>query len=245
MRFKCTCAYDGTDFVGWQSQACGNALQDLFEAILSQIFKGPIRVHGSSRTDSGVHAHAQIFHFDAEWAHPIDALHRAMNTLLPKSVQLISIAIAPENFHARYDAKGKRYVYECTRGWADPFTARYCYSFGNRDLDIDAMNAGAAFLIGRHDFSAFSNVRADGTRENPVKTIWQVEWVRIGPRFRMITEGSGYLYKMVRAFAGTLLEVASGKIKPEDIRDFLQGCKRTKEVVTAPAHGLFLDRVIY
>ena len=164
-RWKCVCAYDGTPFAGWQSQAAGVAIQDVIEKRLAEIFGQPLRIHGSGRTDAGVHARGQVFHFDAAWAHATEKLVAALRHGLPAAIQIKSIAKAPSTFHARFDAKAKRYDYYVHVGDADPFTRPYCWPFF-KPLDVAAMQAAAAILRGRHDFRAFTalNGHAAATR---------------------------------------------------------------------------------
>src|SRR5688572_30784100 len=136
-RWKCICAYDGTNFAGWQSQrpTAGSArvgslaIQDVIETRLAQILKTPVRIHGSGRTDSGVHAHGQVFHFDAAWTHAPEKLLAAFRIGLPPTIQIKSIAAAAADFHSRFDATGKRYDYYVQLGDADPFTRPYCWTF--------------------------------------------------------------------------------------------------------------------
>src|SRR5688500_2345539 len=147
-RWKCVCAYDGTSFAGWQSQAGGTAIQDVIEARLGQIFKGPLRIHGSGRTDAGVHAHGQVFHFDASWSHGPQKLLLAIRAGLPPTIQIKSLVVASADFHARFSAKGKRYDYHIHLGDADPFTRLYCWAVF-KPLEDSAMQAAAAILRGR------------------------------------------------------------------------------------------------
>jgi tRNA pseudouridine38-40 synthase len=245
MRWKCIVAFDGTDFFGWQSQVGGNTVQDYIERRLDVIFKQPVRIMGSSRTDSGVHAAGLVFHFDAEWSHPVKHLLRAMRVGLPKGILLLSVKHVPDSFHARYSAAGKRYTYNIYEGWATPFEARYTYSLENRRLDIDKMKAAAAFIVGTHDFTAFAAERGDGSTEDPVKEMRRLDVVRRGQHVRIIFEGSGFLYKMARSISGALIDVGVGKLEPDDLNAILQSRVRTALVVTAPAHGLTLDKGFY
>ena len=139
-RWKCVIAYDGGSFNGWQSQEGGNTIQDLVEKQLKQIFGRQIRIEGSGRTDSGVHARAQVFHFDAAWAHGGEKLRLAVQTGLPRSIQLKTVRRARPDFHARFDAKGKIYRYHLDLGEADPFTRNFCWAL-NRELDWPAVQA--------------------------------------------------------------------------------------------------------
>lgn len=238
-------AYDGTDFNGWQSQTGGNTVQDLIEGRLRTILRTPTRIHGSGRTDSGVHARGQVFHFDAEWTHPKEHFIRALRTGLPSSIQVSSLVRAPGSFHARYSAVGKRYVYYLYEGYAPPDQTRYCWSLKNRRVDPARMQAAAHMLIGLHDFSAFASQRGDGAEENPVKDLRRLYVIAQRPRIRLVTEASGYLYKMVRALAGALVDVGTGKLTPDDLDRVLKKGKRTALIQTAPPQGLFLTRVFY
>ncbi len=245
-RFKCVCAYDGTDFCGWQSQPCGMSIQDFIEKRLSNIFKKKIRIHGSGRTDAGVHADAQVFHFDAQWRHSEEALLSALKSGYPDSLQIISLKRVSEKFHARYSAKGKRYVYSITEGRAAPKTTRYSWSLGNRVLNVEAVNAAAKILLGTHDFTSFSASRGADAKDNPVKTLFQLEAKRRGKLVVFTTRGSGYMYKMVRLIVGALVEVGLGKLSPDDISRILESKKRgSNKFQAAPAKGLTLNRVYY
>jgi len=245
MRWKCGCAYDGTDFFGWQSQAGGNTVQDFLEARLREIFKQPIRVHGSGRTDSGVHALGQVFHFDAAWSHPVWKLLRALQTGLPAGIQVTAVEAIDEGFHARFSAQGKQYVYRLYEGLAPPDAMRYTWSLGSRKLDVERMNAAAQRLIGTHDFTAFGAKRGDKSEDNPVKDLRRLELTRDGPRITLTTEASGYLYKMVRSLTGTLVAVGLGQLTPDAVESTLITRQRVQQVSTAPAKGLWLMQVFY
>lgn len=245
MRWKCVVAFDGTDFFGWQSQAGGNTVQDYIERRLDVIFKQPVRIHGSSRTDSGVHAAGLVFHFDAEWKHPVKHLLRALRVGLPKGILIVSVKHVGDTFHARYSASGKRYIYRIVEGWSLPFESRFTYSLENRKLDVEKMKEAAAILVGMHDFSAFAADRGDGSEENPVKDLRVLLVSRRGRNIKIVFEGSGFLYKMARSIAGALIDVGTGKLAPEHVRKILESKVRTSLVVTAPAHGLTLEKVFY
>lgn len=242
-RWKCICAYDGTSFAGWQSQAGGRAIQDVIEARLAQIFKTPLRIHGSGRTDSGVHARAQVFHFDAAWPHATEKLLAAFRVGLPAAIQIKSVRAVATGFHSRFDATGKRYDYYVHLGDADPFTRPYCWTFF-RPLDVAAMQAAAAGLRGKHDFRAFTALNGP-EREDTVRDVRRLEVTRHGRRIHLTAEADGFLYKMVRSLAGVLVTVGEGKLTPADVRKILHSRERTAAVQTAPAQGLFLTKVFY
>ena len=242
-RWKCICAYDGGRFGGWQSQAHANAIQDVIEARLAQIFKTPTRIHGSGRTDAGVHALGQVFHFDAEWRHETAKLLAALRIGLPAAIQIKSVRAAPVDFHARFQATGKRYEYRIHLGDADPFTRPYTWPVF-RALDVAAMRAAAEVLRGRHDFRAFTAL--NGTeREDTVRDLRTLEVRQRGKVIRIVAEADGFMYKMVRSLAGVLASAGEGKLTTDQVREILAGGQRVAAVQTAPPQGLFLMKVFY
>lgn len=242
-RWKAVCAYDGTPYHGWQSQTNAVAVQDVIEKALATILGVPTRIHGSGRTDTGVHAHGQVFHFDAHWPHGAARLLTALGTKLPASVRVKRLAPAAPDFHARFHATGKRYVYHLYLGAADPFETAYCWSV-LKPVDLDRLEAGAKLLRGRHDFAAFCAESGD-ERETTVRDLRRLEVVRRGRRVRVILEADGFLYKMARSLVGTLVNIGMGHLAPEDAAALLHTGGRIPKVKTAPAHGLFLERVFY
>jgi tRNA pseudouridine38-40 synthase len=237
------CAYDGTHFAGWQSQAGGQAIQDVIEARLGKILGVPTRIHGSGRTDAGVHALGQVFHFDARWKHGTEKLLVALRTGLPATIQLKSMRRARRDFHARFDAKAKRYVYHLHLGDADPFSRPFCWAVF-KSLDVEAMRAAAAVLRGEHDFRAFTALNGP-EREDTIRNLRRLEVARRGRVLRITAEANGFLYKMVRSLAGVLVAVGEGRISSERVAGILRSRQRTAEVQTAPAQGLFLEKVFY
>jgi len=243
LRWKCVCAYDGGPFAGWQSQVGSVAIQDKIETRLAEIFCTPIRIHGSGRTDAGVHALGQVFHFDADWKHGEERFLTAIRVGLPREIQLRSLHAVRPDFHARLDASGKRYEYRVHVGDADPFVRRYCWPI-YRSLDCDAMRAAAAILRGEHDFRAFTVLNGPA-RDDTVRNLSRLDIVRTGRRFRIIAEADGFLYKMARSLVGVLVAVGENRLTSQRVAEILQGSTRTAEVQTAPAQGLFLVKVFY
>lgn len=243
-KWKGVCAYDGTDFEGWQSQPCGNTIQDILEARLTKVFKKAIRIHGSARTDSGVHAKQQVFHFEAAWKHPSDALFRALSSGLPDGIHLISIRKVKKDFHALRTARGKRYIYRIHESQASPFESRFCWSLGGSFLNVAKMQIAAGFLLGTHDFTAFS-ATGSSPGDNPVKELRRLDVRKRGPHVTITVEGSGFLYKMVRRLVGALYNIGLGRLDPEKIKTLLANRKRELVIITAPAQGLCLENVIY
>jgi tRNA pseudouridine38-40 synthase len=242
-RWKCVCAYDGRAFAGWQSQAGGTAIQDVIEARLAVIFKTSVRIHGSGRTDAGVHARAQVFHFDAEWKHPPARLVAALASGVPDSIQIKSVRPVAADFHSRFSATGKRYVYQLYLGDADPFTRPHCWQVF-RPLNLTAMEAAAAVLRGTHDFRAFAADNGSKS-DDTVRDLRRLEISRHGPRLRITAEANGFLYKMVRSLVGALVAAGHGELTTADVRTILASRARTAAVKTAPPQGLFLEKVFY
>ena len=244
MRWRALCAYVGTDLEGWQAQPSRRSVQDHIEKRLERIFGRPIRIHGSGRTDSGVHARGQVFHFDADCKHGAEKRERARATGLPDSIQVTALRRAKPDFHARFSATGKRYVYFLHRGRADPFDDPFCWSLGDRPLDVEAMRATAKQLVGRHDFRAFSAFNGV-EREDTVRDLRRLDLKVSGQKIRITAEADGFMYKMVRTLVGALVGVGIGKVCPEQVVALLDGRPRTHLVETAPAKGLFLWKVEY
>ena len=242
-RWKGVCAYDGGPFSGWQSQAAGDAVQDRIEGRLAEIFKRPVRVHGSGRTDAGVHALGQVFHFEAAWNHGRERLLAAIRTGLPAQIQLRSLQGAKPAFHARFKATGKRYEYRIHLGDADPFLRPYCWPVF-RPLDLAAMQQAAAALQGRHDFRAFTVLNGPA-REDTVRDLRRLDVRARGRLIRVTAEADGFLYKMVRSLVGVLVSVGEGQMTVERVQALLRGKTRTADVETAPPQGLFLTKVFY
>ena len=244
-RWKCVCAYNGGSFDGWQSQPSQNGIQDVIEARLATMFGEPVRIHGSGRTDAGVHAYGQVFHFDAAWKHGAGKLVAAMRVGLPPAIQIKSAKQVGVDFHARFSATGKRYLYHIYQGHADPFTRPLVWMLERpRPLDIPAMRTAANLLVGRHDFAGFA--ADNGADMND--TVRDLRSVKIKPRGRSVRidfEADGFLYKMVRSLVGALVSVGAGKLSLDDIETTLDRAKRTEAVQTAPPQGLFLERVFY
>ena len=253
---KLTLAYDGTGYAGWQRQAGAETIQALVEAALQPLEGGAVTVHGAGRTDAGVHALGQVA--SVRLGHPIgmDALPRALNANLPPAVRVLRAEEAGESFHARFDARGKVYRYRIAGGdVAHPLDLRYAWHVP-RPLDLAAMQAAGALLVGRHDFAAFQAAAGEAATASTVRRISALriaaepapDWRAAaggGAIIGIEVQGDGFLRHMVRAIAGTLVEVGSGRRDAAGVAAALASRSRAQAGPTAPARGLFLVRVDY
>lgn len=243
-RYRMTVAYDGGGYAGWQIQPRHPSIQGELERVLRELTGRDVRVHGSGRTDTGVHARGQVAHFDLPARYEPDKLWLGLNALLPSDIRVLAVRRAPADFHARYSATGKTYRYFIWSGPVMPPDLRRYWVHSRRPLDLDAMRAAAARLVGRHDFAAFS---ANPNREigGTVRDLRELSITRSGRRFVITARADGFLYRMVRSLAGFLLRVGAGELSPETASEILESRTRTARVPTAPPHGLFLWKVEY
>ena len=227
-------------------QKTGIGVQQRVEEALQKLFPGAGRLHGSSRTDTGVHALGMVAHVEIprqEFRMPLRKLALAINSFLPEDIRVLTASRAPAKFHARFDAKGKVYRYHLDLGEGDPFVQAYCWIL-NRKPDWKAVRAAAKVLEGKHDFWAFSGEN-DRTYETTVRTLRRLAIKRVGRKVSFTFEADGFLYKMVRSLTGALVNVGLGKLTSAEIAAMLKNRKRIATVVTAPPDGLFLVRVVY
>lgn len=242
-RIRIITAYDGTNYVGWQVQPNGVSIQAHLERALNELTGEQIRVEGSGRTDSGVHARAQVAHFDTNARMSADKFAIAMNMHLPRDIRVLYSEECDPTFHARFSAKQKQYAYTVQVGThADVFSRLYSQHL-HVTPDFDTMQQAASVVIGTHDYAAFKC--SDSEMENTVRTITQSEWVKNGHLWVYSVTGNGFLYNMVRILVGTMLEVGSAKRPVSDMQRALDSHDRKFAGATAPAHGLCLNRVIY
>ncbi len=244
MRLKLEIAYHGGAFEGWQSQAAGNTIQDHLERAFKALCGHRVVVHGAGRTDSGVHAQAQCAHVDVDDDRlPLHAWTPALNAHLPEDIRVIEASAAPEDFHARFSAKGKIYRYTV---WNHPVMQpllrdRAWHVPGN--VDPIRLREACALFTGRHDFAAFS-LRRTKEPEQTVRTITSIEAEIHSPQIQLTFEGEGFLHKMVRMLSAAVIRHAIGKVELQDLKASLQNGAPTFGLV-APACGLSLTRVLY
>ena len=259
---KITLAYDGTAYVGWQRQASGVSIQSLLEGAMARLEGAPVVVHGAGRTDAGVHAFGQVASARVSTPHDVAVILRALNGMLPPDVRVVGVEDAVADFHARFSASGKTYEYRIWQGDVQPPLARTWSWHVPRALDVDAMDGAARTLEGRHDFAAFQSSGSDVANSTRTVTSARVRSVPASPSFtiepadapaagisgRLVVlrlEADGFLRHMVRAVAGTLVEIGEGRREPGSMAELLAGRDRAAAGATAPAHGLVLVRVAY
>jgi tRNA pseudouridine38-40 synthase len=245
---KLTIAYDGTDFVGWQTQESGRAVQSALEETLEKITGERPSTLASGRTDAGVHALGQVVSFCTLSQLPLEVLQRALNAELPRTIAVLDAAEVHEGFHATHDALRKRYRYVIHDGPVrDVFVRRYAWHFTHGRLDTEAMQRAAAVLVGTHDFSSYETTGAP--RKTSVRTVYDLKIER-GRRDRtdfvtLEIEANGFLYNMVRAIVGTLVDVGRGARPESWPGEVLAARDRRRAGRTAPPQGLFLVCVQY
>lgn len=243
--YKLTVAYDGSSFSGWQVQPNGVSIQEKLEHALFLILKEKVHVTGSGRTDAGVHAAAQIANFKTDRPFDLNRALYSLNGILPPEIRVLDLSSAPPSFHARFSAKGKCYTYRLTLGPVQPPHWRHFSWHIPWKIDLPSMERAASYLIGEHNFSAFTNESVSKDAKDLVRNLQRIDFVPWEFGTVIEFEGNGFLYKMVRNIVGTLVEVGSSKRKPEEIEAILASQDRKKAGQAAPPLGLFLSRVIY
>jgi len=239
--FKLLIAYDGTGYGGWQRQPNAITVQELLEKAVEKVSGARVAVHGSGRTDAGVHAREQVASCSLVTGHSPAIIRRALNANLPEDIRILRVREVDAAFHARFSAKRKEYRYQIDCGAvADPFLRRYAWHHP-QPLDLAAMRRAARLLKGRHDFTALSAT----SERSPVRTVTKLTIARRGRLLTIAVAADGFLYKMARSMVGALVKVGEGKLTVEQLKTLLASKKRTPLVETAPAHGLFLWRVWY
>jgi len=242
-RIKLDIAYDGTAYHGWQIQPKEVTVESKINEALCELCQEEIKVIGASRTDAGVHAYGNVAVFDTESKIPAEKFALALNARLPWDIRVQASRQVPEDFHPRHCDSIKTYEYHIWNGKiAVPTKRLYSYHF-HWNVDIEAMRAGADYLIGEHDFKSFCSSKTQVTET--VRTIYSLELCREGEEIILTIRGNGFLYNMVRIITGTLLQVGTGYYKPEQIGEMLEKKSRTAAGACAPPMGLFLVGISY
>jgi len=246
MRYLMTFSYDGSNFCGYQKQSNGRTVQKVLEDVLKEINGGKVvNVCASGRTDAGVHALNQRAHFDMDIKITTDKLLRGINSLLPEDIYVKKIQEVDDNFHARFNAIGKEYVYIINMGEYNPLERNYCYQYGKK-LDVVSMERGLKYLEGEHNFKSFTK-----TNDEIVDYVRKISQTYIERDSKDLNKllitfvGNGFMRYMVRNMVGLLIEIGEGKRRPEDVIDILKHEDRNFAGKTAPACGLYLRNVFY
>ena len=245
---KVTIAYNGSAYNGYQSQPNGNTVQDQLQKSMSGLLNQPITVNGCSRTDAGVHARQFVFNalYDDSLSSIIpDGFVRAMNGSLPSDIAVLACEYAPIEFHARFCAKGKEYLY-----LVDTSKVRNVFSTGLAlhypyEIDVPRLRDAASLIIGQHDFAAFCKAEAKEHLKSTVRTVTEIKIEKNQDQVEFYVSGDGFLHNMVRIIVGTLIYVNENKRSKEDVKEALETGNREKAGKTLPPHGLYLNKVFY
>ena len=242
MRYLATIEYVGTNYAGWQIQPNGVSIEEEIEKVLSRILNRKTKIYGSGRTDAGVHAHGQTFHFDAFQIKDLGKFMYSLNSLLPSDMHVLDIRQVRDDFNARYDAKSKTYSYYINMGEYDPFERDKMYQF-LRKLDVEKMMEALDAFKGTHNFQNFTSKPED--MNNYVRTIHEASIETVGDILKITFTGNGFMRYMVRMMVGALIEVGLGKLTEMKIKILLVDINRKVVSYKAPANGLYLEKVTY
>ncbi len=243
MRIALGVEYDGSRYNGWQSQPDGNTVQDALQAALSQIAGEKIGVIAAGRTDTGVHALEQVVHFDTHATRPLSAWVRGVNALLPKDIAVHWAHPVSDEFHARFSAQGRSYRYLLRNAPTRPALQTGKVGWFHAPLDLAAMQAAAAYLLGEHDFSAFR--AAECQAKSPIKHLYQLDISLQDPLLVFDLSANAFLHHQVRNLVGCLVYVGKGKHPPVWVQDLLASRKRTLAAPTFMPDGLYLRSIRY
>jgi len=243
-RFKLTIEYDGSGFVGWQRQDSGFGVQEAVETAVFKLSGEPAFVQGAGRTDSGVHALGQIAHVDIEKPFSAATVRDALNNhLRPYPVSILNVEDVSDDFHARYSATGRAYLYRILNRRPPPVLDEGQVWWVATPLDAKVMHEAAQELVGHHDFTTFR--ASECQAKSPVKTLNKLDVSRVGEEIHVACEARSFLHHQVRNFVGTLQIVGAGKWRARDVHDALMKKDRRAGGPTAPPEGLYLTRVTY
>jgi tRNA pseudouridine38-40 synthase len=235
--------YDGSRFLGWQTQPGGGTVQDALEPALRAIAGSPVSVTAAGRTDRGVHARSQVIHFDTEAMRPGSAWVRGVNALLPDTVAVLWSHQVDAQFHARYSALSRTYRYELLNRAVRPALAASHIGWFPLPLNVESMRAAAAHLVGEHDFSAFRSSECEA--KTPVRTLHTLQIEAQGERVEFVLRANAFLHHMVRNIVGTLVYVGKGRHPPEWVAEVRNSRNRGMAAPTFGPEGLYLERIQY
>ena len=242
MRFKCECSYDGTSYNGFQRQKNAPSIQEEIEKALEKVLGSFVKITASGRTDSGVHAVGQVFHFDTDLKISENGLKRAINSYLPSDIHVNSVEKVKDNFHARFDATKKEYHYFINFGKYDPIKRNYVYQYSYKKVNRDLIYEASRLFIGTIDFRSFTK---NQSLDNTIRTIYSIDFKWDNDLLEIAIVGNGFMQNMVRIMVAMWLEVGRGKIATSDLKEIIEKRNRTLAPKTAPGCGLYLYKVYY
>lgn len=242
-RVKLVVAYDGTNYHGWQVQDNGITIEEVLNRTISELVQEDIKVIGASRTDAGVHACGNVAVFDTESRIPGDKFSFALNQRLPEDIRIQESCEVDADFHPRYADTVKTYEYNILNRRFELPSKRLYAAFCYYPMDIERMNQAAAYLVGEHDFKSFCSAGAQV--QTTVRTIYAVNVTKEDDMVHIRITGNGFLYNMVRIIAGTLMQVGTGLMEPEQVKEILEARDRSKAGPTVVAKGLTLVEIRY
>lgn len=244
MNYKAVIQYEGTRYRGWQVQGnTEHTIQGKLEALLSRMDGAPVEVHGSGRTDAGVHAAGQVISFRCSQEQPPEAIRSYMNQYLPEDIEVLSVEAAAPRFHARLNAVRKTYVYRIWNQETGNVFGRRFLTKVEEPLDVEAMRKAAALLCGTHDYRAFCSLKR--FKKSTVRTVEEIRITQEGPKIEISFTGDGFLYHMVRILTGTLVEAGLGLRDAESVGEAFEGRDRALAGRLMPPEGLMLMNVEY
>ena len=243
-RYRLLIEYDGGPYRGWQSQANGPSVQDAIEAAVTKFCGEAARLTAAGRTDTGVHATGQVAHLDLAKAWPAKTVQEAVNAhLVPHPIVILAAEIAADDFHARFSAKGRRYLYRILHGRPRPALEHGRVWWIQRRLDVDVMAEAAKALVGRHDFTTFRDAQCQA--QSPVKTLDEASVRAVGEEVHLEFAARSFLHRQVRSMTGSLVEVGLGRWRAGEVAEALAAADRTRCGTVAPPEGLYLTGVEY
>lgn len=242
MRYLATVSYDGTNYFGWQIQPNGLSIEEVIEKVLSKMLNTPTKIYGSGRTDAGVHAKGQTFHFDSKEISDLGKFMYSMNRLLPDDIKISQIKNVKDDFHARFNAVSKIYVYKINTGKFDVFEKEHIYQFLQK-LNVSQMIEASKLFIGEHNFMNFTSKEED--ESNFIRNIYSIGINEDKGIVTFTLSGNGFMRYMVRMIVGTLVQVGLGKLTVNDVELLINSKERKQTQYKIEACGLYLEKVNY
>ena len=243
MRVLGVCSYKGTNYYGWQKQVGFVSVQSTIEEALSKVYDNPITITGSGRTDAGVHALRQYFHFDTEKEKDLKQLAYALNKMLPEDIKILSFEKVADDFHARYNAKRKIYEYRIVLKTKDPFQDQLAYVYP-MDFDFDLFKSALDKFVGKHNYQDFTSKEED--EGGFIREIYKIKVDKKDNNITVVFEGNGFMRYQIRNMVGAALNIANKK-EGLDFIDYHLKEDKNREIISykAPANGLYLVDVVY